>query len=142
MAASANSAHREGLNNALFVVASVAAMPVELDGVAAQVSVLFPWGSLLEGVSRPEPRALAALGRVARDRASLDVVINRSALRFGVDGLAERYRRVGIAVDRLDWISASPYRTTWGKRVTFRSDALHIAARLGESSSTESEPAR
>jgi 16S rRNA (adenine(1408)-N(1))-methyltransferase len=38
-----------GLANALFVVAAAEAPPEELRGLAARVTVLFPWGSLLRG---------------------------------------------------------------------------------------------
>jgi len=137
MAASANRARREKLTNALFVVASIEAMPVELDGIADRITVLFPWGSLLECISRPEPSTLAALARIARGDATLDVVINRSAASLDVDGLAQRYRATGIAVERLEWVAQSPYRTTWGARVTYRSDALHVAARFGAPHSAE-----
>ena len=42
MAASANRACREHLDNVLFVVAAVEALPSELDGVADRITVLFP----------------------------------------------------------------------------------------------------
>jgi 16S rRNA (adenine(1408)-N(1))-methyltransferase len=38
-----------GLPNALFVVAAVERPPAELAGVAAELTILFPWGSLLRG---------------------------------------------------------------------------------------------
>jgi 16S rRNA (adenine(1408)-N(1))-methyltransferase len=133
MAASANRAHREGLTNALFVIASVEAMPDELNGVADRVTVLFPWASLLHGVVRPEAAVLRALARIARPGATLEVVINRSALPCDEQGLAERYRAAGIIVGRMQWMSQSAYRTTWGRRVTHGSNALHVVATFGQS---------
>jgi len=130
MAASANRARREKLTNALFVVASIEAMPAELDGVAEHITVLFPWASLLDGVTRPNAETLAALARIARPDATLEVLINRSALRCDVDGLAQRYRAARIDVQRVEWVAQSRYRTTWGRRVTHRSDALHLRARF------------
>jgi 16S rRNA (adenine(1408)-N(1))-methyltransferase len=38
-----------GLPNALFVVAAAERPPAELAGVAAELTILFPWGSLLRG---------------------------------------------------------------------------------------------
>ena len=131
MAQAANRAQREGLHNALFVVASVESLPTELDGIADRVTVLFPWASLLDGVARPDPVTLAALARVAQPAATLKVLINRSALRCDVDGLDVRYGAAGIDVERLEWVSHSPYRTTWAKRVTHRSGALHLHATFG-----------
>jgi 16S rRNA (adenine(1408)-N(1))-methyltransferase len=45
----ARAARKGGLENARFVLAAAEALPPELCGVAARVSVLFPWGSLLRG---------------------------------------------------------------------------------------------
>jgi hypothetical protein len=133
MAASANRARRERLDNVLFVIAAVEALPCELDGVADHVTVLFPWGSLLTGVSRPEPNVLGSLVRIGRPGARLDIVINRSAEPPSMDGLAACYARAGIAIDRMERSAAAPFATTWGKRVTYRSDVLHIQARVASS---------
>lgn len=46
----AGPARRGGLPNALFVVASAECPAVELTGIADELTVLFPWGSLLRGV--------------------------------------------------------------------------------------------
>ncbi|HEX2756861.1 MAG TPA: hypothetical protein VHM48_15425 [Candidatus Limnocylindrales bacterium] len=45
----AGPARRGGLPNALFVVAAAERPPDELSAIAAEVSILFPWGSLLRG---------------------------------------------------------------------------------------------
>lgn len=131
MAASANRARREHLDNVLFVVAAVEALPCELDGIADRVTVLFPWGSLLAGVTHGDPLVLAALARIARSRASLDIVINRSAEQHPVDGLTAAYAAAGIEICRIERTATAPYTTTWGKRVAFRSDVLHVQARIG-----------
>ena len=93
--------------------------------------MLFPWGSLLRGVTLPEPGVLAALARIASPRARLDIVINRSAEQTSLDGLAERYAAAGITIDRIERTQDVPYTTTWGKRVAFRSDVLRVQARIG-----------
>ncbi len=38
-----------GLKNALFIQAAVEALPEELEGIADEVHIHFPWGSLLKG---------------------------------------------------------------------------------------------
>jgi hypothetical protein len=131
MAASANRACRDRLGNVLFVVAAVEALPVELDGVADRITVLFPWGSLLAGVARPEPAVLAALVRIARPGAALDVVINRSAEQFPTADLAARYDAAGLAIERIERTVTAPYATTWGKRVANRAEVLRVQAHVG-----------
>jgi 16S rRNA (adenine(1408)-N(1))-methyltransferase len=45
----ARASRKGGLPNALFVVAAAERPPDELRATAAEVTVLFPWGSLLRG---------------------------------------------------------------------------------------------
>jgi len=51
-----------GLPNALFVVAAAERPPAELAGIAAEVTISFPWGSLLRGALAVEGAADAAAG--------------------------------------------------------------------------------
>jgi hypothetical protein len=135
MASCANRARRERLANVLFVAAAVEALPCELDGVADRITVLFPWGSLLAGVARPESDVLASLVRIARPGAALDVVINRSAETYSTDGLATQYAAAGIAIERIERTATAPYTTTWGKRVSFHADVLHVRGRILDAAS-------
>src|SRR5262245_39435786 len=66
---------RGGASNARFARASVEAFPSELDGLATRITVLFPWGTLLRGVTAPEPAILERLRRVCRNEARLEIVL-------------------------------------------------------------------
>jgi 16S rRNA (adenine(1408)-N(1))-methyltransferase len=55
-------ARKGGLPNAVFVVAAAERPPVELAGIAAEVTILFPWGSLLRGVLALDDACDAAAG--------------------------------------------------------------------------------
>jgi 16S rRNA (adenine(1408)-N(1))-methyltransferase len=57
--------HKGGLPNALFVVAAAARPPQELTGVAAELTITFPWGSLLRATLATEDAAAAAAGIAA-----------------------------------------------------------------------------
>lgn len=145
MADSARVAVREGLPNALFVVASIERMPPELDRVANALTVLFPWGSLLHGVVRGDARVLAAIARMACPGAELDILVNRSifdgpvACRRG--GISERafvsddvrraYLDAGICVDGIERLDTPlPHVTTWGQRVARDGNVLRLTARM------------
>jgi 16S rRNA (adenine(1408)-N(1))-methyltransferase len=54
--------HKGGLSNALFVVAAAERLPPELAGIAAEVTIAFPWGSLLRATLAPDDAAEAAAG--------------------------------------------------------------------------------
>jgi 16S rRNA (adenine(1408)-N(1))-methyltransferase len=41
---------RGGLKNALFILSNIEEMPAELDGIANQVFINFPWAGLLKGL--------------------------------------------------------------------------------------------
>jgi 16S rRNA (adenine(1408)-N(1))-methyltransferase len=93
-----------GLPNALFVVASAERVPEELNGLADELTIQFPWGSLLRGtlgldeqaargiarLLKPGGRALATFSVEARDGLDLP----------GLDGgdLARRWSRFGLVV--------------------------------------------
>jgi 16S rRNA (adenine(1408)-N(1))-methyltransferase len=61
----ARASRKGGLPNALFVVAAAERADVELRATAAEVTILFPWGSLLRGVLALEDGVDAATGIAA-----------------------------------------------------------------------------
>jgi 16S rRNA (adenine(1408)-N(1))-methyltransferase len=67
---------RGGLANALFVAAAAEALPAELDGVAAALTVHFPWGSLLRGLVCADPAILTGIARVTRPGAVVTVLLS------------------------------------------------------------------
>jgi 16S rRNA (adenine(1408)-N(1))-methyltransferase len=80
-----------GLPNAMFVVASVEALPDELQAIADEVRVTFPWGSLLRGVVGADRAVLAGIALVAKPDAevrALMSVTERDGL--GVTGRVDR----------------------------------------------------
>ncbi len=64
-----------GLPNVLFIQAAVEALPPELDGVADEVHVHFPWGSLLGAVATGDETILRNLRRICAPGAWLEVVV-------------------------------------------------------------------
>ena len=65
--------------NALFVIANALALPRELEGLAARVTINFPWGSLLEGLLTGCPALLTGLHGAMRPGAALEIRLNASA---------------------------------------------------------------
>lgn len=64
-----------GLSNVLFVQSAVEDLPTELDGVADEVHVHFPWGSLLRAMATGDRVVLENLRRVCASGAWLEVII-------------------------------------------------------------------
>ncbi len=65
-----------GLPNAMFVVGSVGSLPEELDALADDVRVTFPWGSLLRGVLGADPAVLDGIARVAKTGAEVRALVS------------------------------------------------------------------
>jgi 16S rRNA (adenine(1408)-N(1))-methyltransferase len=65
-----------GVPNAMFVVGSVGSLPVELDAVADEVRVIFPWGSLLRGVLGVDVTVLGGIARVAKMGADVCALVS------------------------------------------------------------------
>jgi len=98
---------RGGLPNALFVAAAAERPPAELLGTAAELTITFPWGSLIRGALALDEAAeaadgiagLLAPGGTARFLLSIDPRdrLDLPALDQGTEGeLRRRWRRHGL----------------------------------------------
>lgn len=126
--------------NALFVIANARTLPAELYGSATQITINFPWGSLLTGLLRSDPALLSSLRMIARPGALLEVRLNSSALaeagvslEHGGVQVRQSLRAAGWAVRTLVTLDAMGLRacpTTWAKRLAYGHDprALYLRA--------------
>jgi hypothetical protein len=87
-----------GAPNALFIQSSVEDLPTELVGVADEVHVHFPWGSLLKAVANGELNVLQGIRRICADDALVEIVtgidLERDAAeieRLGLEQLSDGY---------------------------------------------------
>jgi 16S rRNA (adenine(1408)-N(1))-methyltransferase len=118
--------------NALYCITNVLAMPAELCGVATEVTINFPWGSLLEGLLAGDATLLAGLFDLSQTGAHLTVRLNGGALAEAgwplSDGAVQIQRNLiasGFAIDQPVELGAGKLRqlpTTWAKRLAFGRD--------------------
>ena len=125
-----------GAPNVLFIQASVEALPTELDGVADELHVHFPWGSLLRAVAAGDVAALRNLRRICAPGALFEVVLGLDPLRDQseiqrlelpevslehIDGvLAAQYAAAGFEITEGGVLPASEwpeFETSWAKRL-------------------------
>lgn len=125
-----------GLPNVLFVQAAVEDLPEELDGVASEVYVHFPWGSLLRAVAAGDPVVLGNLWRICAPGALLRIVVgvdperDRTELErlrlepmslAAIDSaLVPRYCAAGFEILGRGVLSAADWaqlETSWAKRL-------------------------
>jgi 16S rRNA (adenine(1408)-N(1))-methyltransferase len=125
-----------GLPNALFLQAAVEELPSELDGIAQEVDVQFPWGSLLRGVVNGEEQVLGNLRRVCSTGALLQILLgldptrDRAELeRLGLNPLSDeyldrvllpQYQAAGLGIMEKRLLSPTEWpllESSWAKRL-------------------------
>ena len=125
-----------GAPNVLFVQTAIEDLPAELDGVANEVHVHFPWGSLLRAVAKGDVDVLRSLRRICVANALLEVVIGidperdrseferlgleRLSLEFTDNVLAANYTAAGFQIIERGILAASEWphlETSWAKRL-------------------------
>lgn len=83
-----------GAPNVLFLQAAAEALPPELDGVADEVHIHFPWGSLLRAVVTGDEAVLRGLRRVCAPDALLEIVT-------GLDPTRDQTEITSLAIPEL-----------------------------------------
>ena len=139
-----------GAPNALFLQAAIEDLPSELDGLADEIHVHFPWGSLLRAVALGELDALQNLRRLCSAGALLEIVIGLDPNRdyseierlqlpplspeFVTSTLTYRFKEAGFEIIETGECSSADWRniqTTWAKRLEGSStrQVIYIIAR-------------
>lgn len=125
-----------GLPNAMFVQAAVEDLPEELHGIANEIHVHFPWGSLLRGVVLGEPEVLGPIRRLAADGCLLEVITGIDPERdrteverlgipelnddYLVRSLTTRFEDAGFAAVEIRRLGPDEWRqleTSWARRL-------------------------
>lgn len=71
--------NKGGINNLLLVIASVERLPEELNQMADDITVYFPWGSLLECVVKPVEESMSNIVKIAKDNATFTFITTYSS---------------------------------------------------------------
>lgn len=131
------SVSRRAPSNAMFVIANALALPPELYGLGAQVTINFPWGSLLEGLLAADPALLAGLTQMLHPNGGLTVRLNAGALAtagWSLEAGAEHIRHVlarnGFTMKTATLLLRPELRTcptTWAKRLAFGRDPRAVS---------------
>ena len=136
---------RGGLDNVLFLQSSLEFLPPTFEAIADEITVNYPWGSLLRAVAIPEMGLLSRLAAIARYGCQVEILINvhpfedpSYAARIRLSGALlttnrnafdAAYAKAGLTVTQIDDVSTNPRATSWGKRLEQGSRRiLHIRA--------------
>ncbi len=118
---------RGGLANLLYVVAALESLPNELRGIAALITINFPWAGLLQHVVLAEPPLAAALHHLAAPSCLLEILLNADAEVAGLPELTPEnlgsaltpvLARAGFAAPSVTWLpAAARVPSRWGGRL-------------------------
>lgn len=133
---SAKKPEKGGLKNLLLVIGAVERLPSELDGLADEVTVYFPWGSLLECVVKPVDSSMEQIHRIARSGAEFTFItayqtsyeageiekrqLPELSLAYFETEHAERLRGLGFVTESVTELTAEDVQalgTQWAKRL-------------------------
>ncbi len=141
---------RGGSPNAMFVVAPAEAPPPELLGIADELTINFPWGSLLRGALALEGAASTGIAGLLRPGGRLTVLLSvtdRDGLAIGAfdapgaaEALAIRWAAHGLRLEgarlaSIDELDAT--RSSWARRLRAGRDrpAWKLSLRRGAEAS-------
>lgn len=136
-----------GIKNALFVLANVTNLPEELNGVANQVFVNFPWSSLLKGIVQVDEQVWAGIKRICQPGAHVDLLFGYNAqheqqavgdlpvlsIRYFTEDMIPKLERIGFTcfeVRKVPTDELKTYPSTWGKKLLFGRDRTYYSVRL------------
>jgi 16S rRNA (adenine(1408)-N(1))-methyltransferase len=142
----------------LFVEAAVENLPPELDGIAQEVRIQFPWGSLLQAVVHANPAVMNQLRRICRNGALLNVIVSIDPVRdrseierlnlpalhlhYVQQVLTPAYKKSGFYMMEtgiLSEIQYSSLKSSWARRLRRNTNgqSLYWIARMKEDSIEE-----
>jgi predicted RNA methylase len=123
---------RVKLTNLLFIIASAQDLPHELNGLASQLTINFPWGSLLESLLYADTSLMHGLASIAQANADIDIRLNGGALAEAGSNLENGTRTIYNHLINLGWYIKTPiamnttalrnFPSTWAKRLAFGRD--------------------
>jgi len=127
---------RAKLPNMLFVIASAQKLPPELNGLVSQITINFPWGSLLESLLSADANLMRGLESISRSSALIDLRLNAGALaeagwtlEAGAKRIHNNLLQVGWQVNAPTMLNVNALRnfpSSWAKRLAVGRDARTV----------------
>ncbi len=135
--------NKGGLPNAMFVQTAIEFLPDEFGGVADEIHIHFPWGSLLRAVASGESAILASIRQVAARDCLLEIVIGIDTERdaselsrlnipeltttYFENTLAPRYNAAGfetVEIRQLNRDEWARIETSWARKLSSSSNRV------------------
>jgi 16S rRNA (adenine(1408)-N(1))-methyltransferase len=125
---------RAKLPNMLFIIAPAQELPCEFEGLFWQVTINFPWGSLLDGLLACDPGLMRGLASISRLGAQIEIHLNSGALKEAGTSLEAGAAIIHENMEHHGWDLQHPhpmeqgalakFPTTWARRLAHGRDPL------------------
>ena len=127
---------RAKLPNLLYIIASAQDLPQELNGLISNITINFPWGSLLESLLIGDPKLMSGLASISRSVTTVEIRLNGGALTEVGWDLEAGAEKIYSNLLQADWQVNIPtlmntntlrsFPSTWAKRLAFGRDPRAI----------------
>ena len=138
-----------GLKNALFVLGSLEELPKELDGIANQVFINFPWAGLLRGILLAEDVTWNPIKRLCKKGTLIDILLSYDKdrednefkrldlpdidLSFFKNVMTPKLEDKGLSVLEIkdvDYKDLMKYPSSWAKKLSYGRDREYYFLRV------------
>ena len=132
---------KQKLNNTLFVVGSLEVFPNELEGIADELVINLPWGTLLLAIVKPTPQTLVKLASILKKPGMLTVIFGYDSnlepsetKRLNLATITEKqiteeiipsFEEKGFVLQKCATLSPPDLKmleSTWGKKIALRQE--------------------
>ncbi len=120
---------RQSLPNSLYLIANAESLPAELKGLAKQVTVNFPWGSLLNGLLQADSPVIHNLREIMQPDAELHIRLNGGALQkagYTLPAGAQQIQHALLLNDfrlkraqPIETATLRAFPSTWARRLSY-----------------------
>ena len=127
---------RAKLPNLLYIIASAQNLPQELNGLISNITINFPWGSLLESLLIGDSKLMSGLASISRSATTVEIRLNGGALteagwrlEAGAEKIYTNLLQAGWQVNIPVLMNTNALRSfpsTWAKRIAFGRDPRAI----------------
>jgi 16S rRNA (adenine(1408)-N(1))-methyltransferase len=130
---------KQKVNNVLFVVGSLEVFPIELEGIASEVVINLPWGTLLQAIAKPTQENSNQLKKIFKETGKLTIIFGydnnlepSETKRLNLSTITEKqireevipaFENFGFTISIFSVVSSDELKnleSSWGKRIALR----------------------
>lgn len=138
-----------GIKNALFVLSKVEEIPEELNGIANQVFINFPWAGLLKGLLLVEDMTWGPIKRICKQGALIDILFTyedatekNEFKKLGLPDISIAYLKNMVAAKLVDnglkvleikdvnYTDIKKFPSSWAKKLGYGRDRKYFYLRI------------